>query len=337
MPSDPRLSNVLDALRGSVDVYEAALRGAGDRMDALLAASVASEGDRRDALQLGEFATGRIDVERFSALHASRWALDDFDRALLSEARRLVQDQATLDPRRLVVDVPSGGRMSNAVAHAMAELGRAFGAALVAEMLRRGVYEEDRHKAMLHSFPRYQWSRMERDASPPLVVLVDGADLWAGELTPFLDGNQRFALIVRGPAPPAALVRVVTPGTLVFQTSSETMLHELFTKYQGVPSVGALVPEGAAEFVHAPQAGRAMHERLTIGAKPKGPRKALPGWTVWQQEQELEQLVALATPPAIVAATAGNGAAPVAEPADRLAAWLLSQSEAATPVAGGAT
>ena len=58
---------------------------------------------------------------------------------------------------------------------------------------------------------------------------------------------------------------------------------------------------------------------------------------MWQQEQELEQLVALATPPPIVAATAGNGAVRVAEPADRLAAWLLSQSEAVTPAAGSAT
>jgi len=335
MPSDDRLSNVLDALRASVDVYAAALRTAGDRMDALLAASVAGEGDRRDALQLGEFAAGRIDVERFAALHASRWALDDCDRALLHEARCLVRDYATLDPHRLVVDVPTGGRISNAVAHAMAELGRPFGAAIVAEMLRRSRYEEDEHKAMLHSFPRHHWSRMERDASPPLVVLVDGADLWAGELTPFLDGNQRFALVVRGPAPPAALVRVITPGTLVFQTTSEAQLRELFATHQGMPSVGALVPEGAAEFVHAPDAGHAAHERLTITAKAKGSRKALPGWTMWQQEQELQQLVALATAPARVAAPASIGAAPVAEPADRLAAWLLSQSETVAQKAAG--
>ena len=328
MRSDDRLPNVLDALRGSVDVYQAALRAAGDRMDAMLATSVASGGERLDALELGEFATSRIDVERFAALNAARWALDDHDRALLAEARRLLQSFVTLDPLRLVVDVPSGGRMSNAVAHTLADLGRPFGAALIAEMLRRGRYEEE-HRPMLQGLPRHQWSRAERDASPPLVILVDGADLWAGELASFLDGDQRFALVVRGPAPPAALVRLITPGTLVLQTTSDATLRELFAKYQGMPAIGAIVPEGCAEFVHVPETGRATHERLRISAKPAGPRKSLPGWTMWQQEQELHQLMALATLPAPgVAGAAGNGAAPVAEPVDRLAAWLLSQSGA---------
>ena len=337
MPSDEWVSTFQDALRGAIDVYQSALRGAADRMDALLAVSVANDDERRGAIELGEFAASRIDVERFAALNAARWALDDHDRALLSEARRLVQGFADLDPRRLSVDVPSGGRLSNAVAHALAELGRPFGAALVAEMLRRDRYEEDEHKPMLHGFPRHLWGRAERDASPPLLVSVDGADLWAGELAQFLDGNQRFLIVVRGPTPPAPLVRLITPGTLVFQTTNESTVRELFTKYQGVPSVGALVPEGAAEFVHVPEAARPMHERLTITATPKGPRKALPGWTQWQQEQELQQLTALATlPVAAAAAPAGNGAVRVADPADRLAAWLLSQSQT-VPQGTGAT
>jgi hypothetical protein len=331
MPSDDRVPEIMRALRSTVDIYEAAIGAAMDRIDSLLACT--SDGDVRDSsLELGPFASGRIDAQRLAALNDDHQALDQADRAILGEARLVLQDHAGMNPRRLIVDVPSGGRMSNAVMQTFAELGRPFGAALVAEMLRRGRFDRDEHGSMLHAFPRYRWNRAERAASPPLVVVVDGADLWAGELTPFLDGNQRIVLIVRSPAPPAALVRVITPGTLVFQTSSDETAGALLTKYAGVPSVGALVPEGCAEFVHAPEAGRSTGERLTLTSRPQGPRKALPSWTLWQQEQELQQLLALAAPPPVsAAATTGNGAAPTPDPTERLAAWLLSQADTPAP------
>ena len=163
--------------------------------------------------------------------------------------------------------------------------------------------------------------------SPPLVVTVDGADLWGAELAPYLDGNQTVVVIVRAPAPPAPLVRLITPGTLVFQTSSDETAAQLLTTYAGGPIVGAIVPEGCAEFVHAPDAGRALHERTSVSVKPSGARRALPGWTIWQQEQELQQLLALAAPPVPTTSPAANGATAVAEPADRLAAWLLSHAD----------
>ena len=72
-----------------------------------------------------------------------------------------------------------------------------------------------------------------------------------------------------------------------------------------------------------------MHERLTIVARPQGPRKPVEGWSVWQQQQELEQLYALASAP--VAKPSVEAPAPTADPADRLASWLLSQSETIAP------
>jgi hypothetical protein len=161
-------------------------------------------------------------------------------------------------------------------------------------------------------------------------VIVDGADLLAGELSPFLDGNQRMVLLVRPPAPPAALVRLITPGTLVAQLPNADALEELFARFPDAPAIAAIMPEGAAEFVHAPGTDRAIHQRITLNAKRRGPRKALSGWTMWQQDQELEQLYALAAPPVASVAVAGNGV-PVSDPADRLAAWLLSRSQ--SPIA----
>jgi hypothetical protein len=327
MPFDDRTPAILRALRGSVDIHEAAIRAAVDRVESLLTLSAAGTG-ASPGLSLGSFAVDRIDPERFAALEQNRRALDQDERVLLAEARRLLQEHTRMDPRRFIVDVPSGGRLSNAVMHAFAELGRPFGAARVAELLRHGRFDRDEHGDMLHGFPRYRWNRAERLASPPLVVTLDGADLWAGELAQFIDGNQRVVLIVRTPAPPAALVRLITPATLVFQTNHEATAADLLDRFADAPSVGALMPEGCAEFVHAPDAGASVSARLSIDTRPQGSRKPLPGWTGWQQEQELQQLIALSTPPVSVAATPENAVASRADPADRLAAWLLSQADA---------
>jgi hypothetical protein len=234
---------------------------------------------------------------------------------------------AVLRHDRFIVDVPPGGRISGAVGNAFAELGCSCGAMLVAELVRTGRYDEGQHSTMLHGFPRHRWSRAERSASPPIVVTLDGADLWAGEIAQYVDGNQKIVLVVRAPSPPAALVRLITPGTLVMQTSR---LEALSTAMRtDGPAVVALVPEGVAEFVHVPDARQALHERITISAKPQGPRKALQSWTSWQQQEELQQLMALAAPPPVTSgltAATGNGATPPADPADRLAAWLLSHA-----------
>lgn len=162
--------------------------------------------------------------------------------------------------------------------------------------------------------------------SPPLVVTIDGADLWAGEIAQYLDGNQKLVLVVRSPCPPAPLVRLITPHALVMQTSS---IDALSTAMQtdGL-AVAALVPEGAAEFIHLPDGQRTIHERLRVSATPQGARKTLPSWSLWQQQEELQQLIALSTPPVALVRPEpiGNGAKPTVDPADRLAAWLLSQA-----------
>lgn len=322
MLSDERALLALRALKGSIDAYRAAIALAAERIETYLAASTADPDHSREAVRLGDFAADRIDIGRFAALQGSGTALDEFERALLSRARDLLRDYQALPETKFVHDVPTGGRMNLVLANTFAELGRPFGAMLTAELVRSGRFDAAEHGVLLHGLPRHRWNRAERGVAPPVVLTLDGADLWAGEAAQCLDGNQKIVLLVRTPAPPAALVRLITPGTLVVQTASPDTLTSAL-RHAG-PAVVALMPEGAAEFVHLPDPGLALHERISIRNPPQGARRALQSWSTWLQEQEWLQLQAMATAPELPVGAGANGAA--ADPADRLASWLLSQA-----------
>ena len=324
MPSDPRALEALGALGGAIREWQTNIAMAAERIATYLATHDGVSSDTVASLELGQFAAGRIDVERFASLSDERHVLDHLEIAVLRRAHEVLCELATRPATGFVVDVPAGGRLTFALGSFFHDVGRCFGAMLVAELIRAQRFE-DEHLELLHGFARYRWSAAERAASPPMVVTVDGADLWAGELAQYLDGNQRIVLVVRAPAPPAALIRLVTPGTLVLQTSRVDALAPILAA-QG-PAVAAILTDGAAEFVHLP-GDRPLHERIVVSSQPKGARR-LEAWTAWQQQQEVAQLLALATPPAARPAPSGNGAAaPAPSPADRLAAWLLSQAEA---------
>ena len=331
MPSDARVLAALAAAEPQIRAFQAALVAAADRLDAQLEAAGEDPAHARVATELGDFAAGRIDVTRFAALSQEREALDDHELALLRRSRDLLREQAALPLTRFVVDVPSGGRLCGALGHTFAELGAAYGAMLVAELVRTRRYDAAEHSFLLHSLPRHQWNRAERGAAPPIVLWVDGADLWGGEIAQYLDGGQKIIIVVRAPMSPAPLVRLITPGTYVRQTTSTEHLPEALAL--DTPAVLALVPEGSAEFVHRPDARQPMHARLHISVRPLGARKALQSWTAWQQQEELAQLDALATPPAAVAAPAlatAPSLSPPVDPADQLARWLLSKADLAT-------
>jgi hypothetical protein len=322
MLSDERATLALKALKGSIEAYRSAIALAAERIESHLATITDDPDHSREAVKLGDFAADRIDVERFSALWGQGAALDEFERALLGRARDLLREYQKVPEAKFVHDVPTGGRINLVLANSFAEFGRPFGATLTAELVRSGRYDAAEHGVLLHGLPRHRWNRAERAVAPPMVLTVDGADLWAGEAAQYLDGNQKIVLLVRTPAPPAALVRLITPGTMVVQTSNaETFTSAL--KHDG-PVVVALMPEGAAEFVHLPDPSLPLHERLTITSPPQGPRKSLQSWSTWSQEQEWLQLQAMAAAPALPVAVGANGAG--ADPADRLAGWLLSQA-----------
>jgi hypothetical protein len=210
------------------------------------------------------------------------------------------------------------------VGAALAAAGRAFGAAQLVELIRSGRWNPTAQAELLGPFSFRRWNRAERQIAPALVVEVDGSDLHAGGLGEFLDGAQKIVLVVNAPAPPAPLVSLITPGVYVAQVTDPAELDEL-ARIPG-PAVAAVMPEGAARFVHRPAPGRPLGERLSVGFLPGDESCAtLARYSAFRQQEELEQLRELAAVPA--PAAADPDPAPPAEQVDRLAAWLLRQAD----------
>ena len=157
--------------------------------------------------------------------------------------------------------------------------------------------------------------------------------MWACDLARFLAGRQKIVLLPNGPVDVALLARLVTPGTFVQQAASIQDL-ERFAAFEG-PGIAAVVPEGAARFVHDPTAGETSADRLTIESMPRiedvhAPRGVTGGLSTEWQRDGLRHLSALASGSAKTAAPAeAQGAADAgpATPLDKLAAWLVSQTD----------
>ena len=334
MPSDERTLRVLETLADRAAPFRAALDAAREEIAAYLAAHrVRRSGPGESAaVTLGGFARGRIDADRFATV------LDD-ERVLSPEGEdRLEECVAVLDELRargdalFVCDVPRGANLGRVVDRALAEAGRAFGAARVFLATKAGTYRGEDHHPLLRVFPFAAWSRAERELAPPLVVEVDGADLHPEQVTDFLDGDVHFVFVVRGPASPAPLLRLISPGTLVVQAHEAARLGVL-AGYIG-PAVAALLPSASAELVHDPRASARLEHRLSIASIPtEGPHHPLGSRSVRQLGEELGQLRALdqvtktARESSLVLVAPGtptrlDGAATV----DAVATWMLAQA-----------
>ncbi len=339
MPSDDRVALACAAVRAPRETFRAALAATADQMRAFLAAQRgASENGRagRLAAELGVFAAGRVDAGTLATLFHPAETRDPAALAAVDRACGVLAALSARDLAADVVDVPPGGDLRGAVSQALAEIGRAFGAVRTFEVVRSGGRRADEAAAALDAFPYARWSRGERRAAPPLVVMVEGADLGtAAALAEFLDGTQKIVLVVRGACAPAALVRLITPGTFVIQATDGAGLDR-FAAWDG-PGIAALTPESAARFTHDPARGATPWERIAIEFLPaRDPRASVGGTSGAQQSEELRQLRQLAarpeSPPAPAPSpttTAASGpAAPAAtDPADKLAAWLLAQAD----------
>jgi hypothetical protein len=298
-------------------------------------------GADRVAGELGPFASGRIDPKKFAELVSEAEGSENVSLEPMERALDALTGLIERGDELHFVRVDPGGDLTEAVGRALAEAGRAFGAARVFEAARRGGYDPQTHDAWLASFPFRLWSRAERQLAPPLAIEVAGGDVRAAGLAEFLDGAQKLVLLIEGESPPAPLVRLVSPGVLVLQTGDPADLKRLSTT-EG-PAIGAVVPEGAALFAHEPRTdGEPI--RLEIAYLPEEePRRRLGSLSVFQQREELRQLAAMkarSTSPS-AAATPGAGApsaagpveptaaaaSPADERVDRLAAWLLTQAD----------
>lgn len=323
MPSDELRVRTLEALQPARDAFRDALATAVEEVRSFLASRETTSDKKvaREEHSLGTFAAGRVNPERFTSLLAQTLTIDDvagerIERAF-STLQALAQDQEALG----FVSVEPGASLRDTVAAKLAQVGRAFGAAHVVRAARAGTYEEEEHGAQLDGFPFARWGPAEREIAPPLCVEVSGTDLQAGGLTEFLDGRLKLVLLVDGDCSPAPLARLITPNTFVVQTADPKVLAA-FVRHRG-PGVAAIVPEGAAQFAHDPRAGDEPADRISIEHTPEeAPRKPCGAISVTQQAEDLAALHALAG-----ARSGLDVQNDGADPTNKLAAWLLSQTD----------
>jgi hypothetical protein len=337
MPSDKttdeRASHALVVLAKAREDYHSALVATSEELRSLLEAGSASAESRaeRTAAELGSFAVGRIDIERFASFEETGEPVAVTEAPRLESAARTLRSLLEQGPDLYHIRVEPGSDLRDAVSSGLGRAGRAFGAARTVELSRSGRYDEAAHGGWMDSFPPTLWNRRERQLAPPLVVEVDGSDLRPGGLAEFMDGEQKIVLVVQGPAPPAALARLITPGLVVVQTEEPADLAAV-AEADG-PAIAALVPADACRFVHLPaiDGGRG---RLTVQHMPtEEPKRPLGGISAFQQAEGLRHLQALAagwglsTPEAAVPSGDGASApAPSTSAADTLAAWILRQA-----------
>ena len=332
MPSDERTQRALEALADRVTSFRTAMVAARDEMREHLASHRSVERDRTQAAMrsLGQFASGRIDTQRFGVQLGDERALAPETSTLVETCADVLDELLARGDALFVHRVPSGGLLRGSIDAALANAGRAFAAARVFQSVRRGNPPIPVHESMLREFPFALWSRTERDFAPPLVVAIDGADLRAEHLVEFLDGGMRMVLVVEGTASPAPLVRLIAPSVLVLQTSDVTALDAL--RRAPGPAVGALLPKGCAELLHDPRAGARLDERLTVTPPATGMKGEALGWRSARQAlDEIAQLDALvevcraAREVAVVVRPPANlqGAA---DGVEVVASWLLAQA-----------
>jgi hypothetical protein len=251
---DPRVRAALDSLSGRVAAFRSAVSVTADQLRGYLAQGGQGDAGEASRAALGEFASGRIDAARLSRFVAG--ATPAQDDGWVEPVRRALEvlEQLEAEGESLfLVHVEPGADLRSGVEQALANAGRAFGAARLADLARAGRYEGASHDTLLASFPFRRWSGPERNLAPPLVVEVRGGDLQAAALADYLDGSQAFVLLVDGHVSPAPLARLLTPGVLAIQDESAESLERI-AAVTG-PAVAALLPAGAARFVHEPAVG----------------------------------------------------------------------------------
>jgi hypothetical protein len=261
--------------------------------------------------------------------------LDPVAAEAVGRARKVLTEIEARKPRDYCVRVASGEDLVTNVAAVWADFGRVFGTARLVEAARAGRYRLPVHEPLMSSFPFSQWSRAERALTPPLIVDVDGDALQVDGLAKFLDGAAKIVLLVRGDSPPAPLARLVSPSVFIAQTGDIDALDRV--RETPGPAIVALVNESAARFVHDPTNGSQLSARMSVDFVPDDdPRVARGPISAFRQAEDLGHLRALVAmsetgamaPAAAVGGTNGDEAP--AEPADRLAAWLLQQADIPT-------
>lgn len=321
MPSEDKLNTALHYVAAERDAFRSALAATLEQVRGIMAAGHNGDAHERPGAELGAFAAGRIRIDRFPDAGARDGKLKKSVLNSIRHAQQLLTATTSIGDPLHIVEVPDNGDLLAAVQDALATAGRAFAAAYAIELIRTGREENGKEETLLGPLPSDRWTRAEREVAPPMVVRVNGNDLRASGLEDLLQGNQKIVLLVDGAAPPAALVRLITPGVFVMQCRT---IEEL-ARLQQVPgpAIAAVVEEPAATFVF----DGTLHVDYVPQEPPRRPTRTL---TVFRQKEDLEWLKQLANA-ATVPAPASPEAADTVVPGDKLAAWLLRQVELPNP------
>jgi hypothetical protein len=327
MQSDERVQAALDATQRERRSFLSAVRTAADQIEGRLRSSRDKGRDSagRVEQELGSFASGRIDAGKLAAFEPQSAEPNPTAFEALERAAGVLREIARLNEDDFVVRVKPGDRMSRVLSERLSSMGRAFGAAELAALAHAGrptTVDVDRRLEQYHPD---DWSAREREIAPPLVVIAEGSTMRVGAVRDWLEGNQKIVFVVEGPCPSAPLAPLIIPGGWVAQIASPEEVGG-FERFEG-PAVCAFVPEGAAVFTHDPAHGLTLEiETGDVKVRPVGPI------TVWRQQEDLatlERMSGRGGPAGAGAGPSANGQREVeaAQPADRLAAWLLNQAD----------
>lgn len=309
----------LDAVRSRIDQFHSALTVTSEQVRGLLSGSISTDEDRSEAL--GFFAKGKMNMERFNTFAPKAHRLEPESEAPMLAALEVLKSLLDEGDDLFIIDMATGKGLGHTLSVRLASIGRAFAAARVVDMAKNGAYKEEKHAQTLERFPYSMWNSSERALAPALVVNVSGADFKPSSVVPLLDTNMKIIFNVYGDAPAAALSRVISPGVFVQQITGEPDL-KAFSAYKGI-AVAAFLPDTAVSFVHDPSAGSTTYERFVSITFPKEVRnRHISGISPAQQAEDYALLESLSVPPEI----AGEAAT---DPAGKLSAWLLSQTNLA--------
>jgi hypothetical protein len=329
MPSDDRITQALQALAASKEGFISSVAMSAEEVRGILEREKGVDENPQVKLahELGPFAAGRIDLERLAPFVSANSKMSPEKRDRVQRAYETLTALKKAGDALFTGKVDVDGYLRGTISKVLGKSGTAFGAARSVEWALHDIAPPEGVEDALDSFPPNVWNRAEKGCAPPLVLEVEGQDLKASSLGDFLEGSQKIILVVNGPAAPAPLVRLITPGVTVIQTDDALEMAAL-SATPG-PGIAALMPVGAAKFVHA-TGGRTLHDRLTVSFVPeKEPKKGLGSISAFQQVEELRQLQALAAGVRVPEAEEVELAAVGAEMDDagQLAAWLIHQAK----------
>lgn len=317
MPSETPTTIALEAIRPRLELFHSAIAVTTEEIRGLLAGSGDSSEDH--TISLGNFASGHVDVKRFSAFTRQQARVESEAEKPIRAAQNVLDKLLHEGDELFVLKHEAGTNLGAAVEHRLAVIGLAFAAAHMTDLAKRGQYREEKHAPLMDGLAWADWSRAERALAPGLIIELSGTDFAPAQVAPYLDaGMKMIFVVIDDDAPAAAMTRLVTPGIFVQQSSADTPL-DAFTAFEGT-AAAALLPQGAVEFLHDPDAGETTFERFTTLEFPREIRKrAIGGISVAQQAEDLALLKALAMVPTLKGEAASD-------PAGKLSAWLLNQT-----------